>query len=463
MPVRKQGGGKQAMKRLAAGIIVVALIGAIELTPGPGQRAEAAGAPVVMAVIGDYGGGTYGQQQVADLVDTWDVDFITTTGDNVYSADAAVPFQALDKKVGKYYHEYIYPYTGNFGNGSPTQTNRFFPALGNHDWGDPGVPLLNCSGNSCSGAWANYFNLPGNERYYDVRQGNLHLFVIDDYYKEPDGNKANSVQGRWLQNALAASDAEWKIVVNHFPPYSSAGSSQRIQWPFAEWGADVLLSGHHHVFERIQKGSMLYFVNGLGGQGKGKISGPAISGSKKRYNAEYGAMRLTADDAQLKIDFVNVKGAVIDSTTMQANGVPVDPPPNPAGDVFDATNWSGTGPYDVPAPDTRVDYPAQNGSATGDVSVGGTASHGVGVRHVEIVIRNTQNNRYWNPLTQSWQAKFIKFGVYASPRGWKNVQWSHTIPANKIGQGQFRVRAWARSYTGSGDDTGSNVVKFSVT
>jgi hypothetical protein len=82
---------------------------------------------------------------------------------------------------------------------------------------------------------------------------------------------------------------------------------------------------------------------------------------------------------------------------------------------------------------------------------------------VEIVIRNTQNNRYWNPLTQTWQTQFMKFGVYASPRGWKNVQWSYRLPGNQIGPGQFLVRAWARSYTGSGDNTGSNIVNFSAT
>ncbi len=452
------------MKRLLIGVLGVAMIAAIALTPSNSSRAEAAGAPVVMAVIGDYGGGRIGEQQVADLIDTWNVDLITTTGDNVYSADSADPFEALERKIGKYYSDYIYPYTGRFGNGSPTRTNRFFPALGNHDWGDPGVPLLNCNNNgSCSGPWRDYFNLPGNERYYDVRRGDLHLFVVDDYYLDPDGNSANSTQGQWIKNKMAASDAEWKIVVNHFPPYSSTGSAQRMRWPFESWGADVMLSGHHHIFERIQQGSMLYYVNGLGGHGKGSIARPALPGSKKRYNAEYGAMRITATDAQLKIDFVNVKGAVIDSTTLNADGGNPPPPPPPQnGDVFDATDWPGGGPYDAPPPTTRVGYPSQNATVSGDVVVGGTASHSVGVRHIEVVIRNTNNNLYWNPLTEKWQSKFIKFGVYASPRGWKNVTWSYTLPGNKVSASSLRVKAWARSYTGSGDNTGSNAVTFRV-
>ena len=462
------------MKRLLLAVLATALVAAVTLTPPKSPPVEAAGSPVVMAVIGDYGGGKAGEQQVADLIDTWNVDFITTTGDNVYSADNAVPFQALERKIGKFYHEYIYPYRGNYGNGSPTGKNRFFPALGNHDWGDPGVPLLSCQNGSCSGPWRDYFSLPGNERYYDVRQDDLHLFVIDDYYLDPDGNSPNSKQGRWLRDSLAASNAEWKIVVNHFPPYSSNGSTSRMQWPFADWGVDVMMSGHHHVYERIEKGSMLYFVNGLGGHGRGGLSNTSVSGSKKRYNTEYGAMRLTATAAQLKIEFVNTRGAIIDSRTLTADGANPNPPapdpdpapnppnPDPNADVFDATTWPANGPYDAPPPRTTIGYPAEGADIAGNAVIGGTASHSLGVRHVEIVVKNTQTGQYWNPLTEKWQAKFMRFGVYASPRGWKNVTWSHSINGNNIGPGEFLVRAWARSFTGSGDNVGSEVVRFTA-
>ena len=36
------------------------------------------------AVIGDFGSGNQDEQDVADLVESWDVDFIITTGDNYY-------------------------------------------------------------------------------------------------------------------------------------------------------------------------------------------------------------------------------------------------------------------------------------------------------------------------------------------------------------------------------------------
>jgi hypothetical protein len=52
----------------------------------------------------------------------------------------------IDRNIGRYYSDFIYPYvastpptpsSGQFGNGSPTGTNRFFPTPGNHDWADP--------------------------------------------------------------------------------------------------------------------------------------------------------------------------------------------------------------------------------------------------------------------------------------------------------------------------------------
>jgi len=39
----------------------------------------------------------------------------------------------LDNECGKYFHNWIKPYNGSYGSGS-LDINRFFPALGNHDW-----------------------------------------------------------------------------------------------------------------------------------------------------------------------------------------------------------------------------------------------------------------------------------------------------------------------------------------
>lgn len=299
--------------------VICAAVGVIGST-GIGVFGSSDGAQaddeVTFAIIGDFGSGSDSERRVAELVGSWNPSFVTTTGDNVYSAETAAGWTALENKVGEFYHDYIYPYRGNRGPGSPTGTNRFFPALGNHDWGDPGTPLLTCEDQNCSGAWLEYFELPGNGRYYDYRDGPVHIFVLDDYYLEPDGHFADSTQADWLRATMGASDAPWKIVLTHFAPFQSTNGGHRsIQWPFAEWGASMVVSGHSHLYERLEINGLTYVVNGLGGAGGSPIRGH-LDGSKVQYNAEYGAMRLVATDSQLISEFINTSGEVVDRAVL---------------------------------------------------------------------------------------------------------------------------------------------------
>src|SRR5882672_2775641 len=169
---------------------------------------------VRFAVIGDYGLNNSTERDVADLVKSWNPDFVITVGDNNYPYGAA---STIDANIGKYYHNFIFPYTGAYGNGATT--NRFFPSLGNHDWYTAGAtPYLD------------YFVLPNNERYYDFVQGPVHFFAVDSDPNEPDGNTSTSVQGNWLMNRLNTSTDPWKLVYFHHPPYSSGATHGSTPW-----------------------------------------------------------------------------------------------------------------------------------------------------------------------------------------------------------------------------------------
>ena len=205
---------------------------------------------VRFAVIGDYGSGNSAEQAVADMVKSWEPDFIITTGDNNYNDGAA---DTIDEHIGQFYHEYIYPYVGTYGPGA--DINRFFPTLGNHDWNTPDAqPYLD------------YFTLPGNERYYDFVWGPVHFFALDSDSNEPDGNTVDSLQAFWLRTGLVASEQPWNIVYLHHTVLSSGmhGSMDEVQWPFREWGASAVLFGHDHLYERIVHEGFPYFVNGAG-------------------------------------------------------------------------------------------------------------------------------------------------------------------------------------------------------
>lgn len=87
-----------------------------------------------------------------------------------------------------------------------------------------------------------------------MRRGALEFFLLDSDPHEPDGNQANSTQGRWLKEALAMPSARWKLVAFHHPPYSTGmhGGSPTIRWPFKACGATAVLSNHDHHYERIR-------------------------------------------------------------------------------------------------------------------------------------------------------------------------------------------------------------------
>jgi hypothetical protein len=257
---------------------------------------------VRFAVIGDYGTAGEPLAAVAAMIDSWEVDLIITTGDNNYPLGEA---RTIDENIGQYFHEYIFPYQGEYGPG--TEANRFFPSMGNHDWySDSGGPYLD------------YFTLPGNERYYDFQWDFIHFFVLSSDWAEPDGIGQRSEQAAWLEEALAASTAPWKIVYFHHAPYSSGyyGDIAHMQWPFNDWGASVVISGHNHHYERLLIDDLPYFVNGLGGGARYPIYTPR-AGSEVRYRARHGAMLVDATPTQMTFQFINVEGEVIDNYTIE--------------------------------------------------------------------------------------------------------------------------------------------------
>lgn len=259
---------------------------------------------IVFAVIGDYGLAGKDEADVAALIKSWQPDFIITTGDNNYPNGEA---GTIDANIGQYFHEYIKPYHGDYGVGS-LDVNRFYPLLGNHDWHTRDArPYLE------------YFTLPGNERYYDFEWGPVHFFAIDSSSTEPDGISPSSRQAMWLKEKLTASTASWRVVYLHHPPYSSGsnhGSIEPLRWPFAEWGAALVLAGHDHVYERLAVDGLVYVINGLGGNERYGF-GTYLPESIVRYRDDFGALRVTATPREMIFEFITRAGEVVDEYTLQ--------------------------------------------------------------------------------------------------------------------------------------------------
>ncbi len=263
-------------------------------TPTPVPASPTPWQPTVrFAVIGDFGYAGLAEAAVARLVHSWQPDFILTVGDNNYPDGVEDTVQA---NVLQYY-------------GDDIRAGRFYPALGNHDWHEGHIT-----------AYLRYLRPPGGRRYYDFAVGPVHIFVLDSCGQEPDGITADSAQARWLREGLAAAREPWKIVVLHHPPYSSArhGSTKALQWPFAAWGAQAVIAGHDHVYERIMRDGIVYLVDGLGGvPGPYKFRPTPVPGTAVRYRESYGALQVTADARHLRFEFINIEGRVVDRYEMR--------------------------------------------------------------------------------------------------------------------------------------------------
>ena len=289
---------------------------------------------VKFAIIGDYGAFSVDGQQypacgsqcptcvvrgtsmpcvqaVADLVDSLDVDFIVTAGDNNYGGAGD-----FDVNVGQFYGDYI---------SESFATNRFFPTVGNTDYAGNPVATLN--------AYYNFFTFPngiGNRDYYDFVKDNIHFFVLNSDQRStslgncnpagrPFNDPCSGVQDDWLRNGLQNSEEDLNVVLLHHPPYVSttgaAGGTARMQWPFSAWGADVVIGGHWHHYERLEIEDVLYFVNGLGGSRISAV-GPPRAGSMLRFSSNQGAQIIEMEGKRVSFTFIDIEGVVRDSYTL---------------------------------------------------------------------------------------------------------------------------------------------------
>ncbi len=275
---------------------------------------------VKVALIGDFGAAALGptyeinEGAVADLVKSWDepnnqLDAILTVGDNNYPDGLQVD---IETNVGQFYGGYIDGHPDFLGG-----DNRFIPAIGNHDYGTsdcnlPGTPEPHL----------NYYNLPGNELYFDYVIGNVHFFVLDSDCHQPAGASVFSEQADWLEATMTNSTAPWKIVYFHHAPYTSGPDNDGIgtlRWDFKDWGATAVIGGHYHYYERLEIDGLAYFVNGSGGTDL-HVLNPQIPGSQLLYNEKHGAMQMTFSATEANFKFINIDDQTIDDYTITIDG-----------------------------------------------------------------------------------------------------------------------------------------------
>jgi len=143
----------------------------------------------------------------------------------------------------------------------------------------PGTPIYPALGNHehASSFYFDHFHLPGNERWYAVRDiPGLRFIVLDagSAISPATSTAPASDQYSWLQRELSAdaSPDAWTVVIFHYPLYSTGhhGSDEKhlvsVLTPlFVKYGVDAVFSGHDHDYERLTVDGIRYIVTGGGG------------------------------------------------------------------------------------------------------------------------------------------------------------------------------------------------------
>ena len=184
------------------------------------------------------------------------------------------------------------------------------------------VPLYPSLGNHENNAkhYFNYFSLPTTvESWYSFDYGNAHFVVLDS-------NTESEEQVEWLVEDLETSDATWKFVSFHHPPFTAGGNyytKNRIRLKnllhpiFEKQGVDIVFNGHDHNYERSRpivskqgEAPVTYIVNGNGGTPLRYIGKREWTVVAKRV---FGYTRVDIDGERLELHGKTIDGEVIDS------------------------------------------------------------------------------------------------------------------------------------------------------
>jgi 3',5'-cyclic AMP phosphodiesterase CpdA len=246
--------------------------------------------------MGDFGSGTQSQREVAAEIVRMGrarpFDFGLTFGDNFYPSG----MKGVDDPRWHDWWENLYGPLGI----------TFYPCLGNHEWYSDDGAAAEIAYHSPT--WK--FPSP----YYTFTAGPVQFFAIDT-------TEISEAEALWLDQAIAASTARWKVVYGHHPifaPERNAKSGnymaymQSRLWPLLKGRVDAYLCGHQHAMAHMApQDGVHFFMSGGGGAPLGKVStkAPGTEFAESRF----GFLTLDADAAKLTITIFDTDGKPFDS------------------------------------------------------------------------------------------------------------------------------------------------------
>ncbi len=236
----------------------------------------------------------------SDLILQHDVQAVLALGDLQYSVGEVAAFQSsFAKSWGRF-------------------KDILFPVPGNHDY------------DTADGA--GYYAYLGDRagdpaRGYDSFDlGDWHVVALNSNCSEVGGCDAGSKQVRWLEADLESHPSTCLLAYWHHPRFSSGmhGSRKVYQdfWDVLDRaGADVVLAGHEHDYERFAPqspsgdldaaGGARAFVVGTGGVALRPIGDPQPN--SEMFASEFGVLFLDLGPLKYEWSFVTPAGDTLDS------------------------------------------------------------------------------------------------------------------------------------------------------
>jgi hypothetical protein len=292
----------------AAGTIIGADV-AFATPSDPTVRVAAAGDiacdPTYIAFNGGAGTPTECQQKsVSDAIIAGSYDAVLPLGDEQYNSGTAKQFAAS--------------YDPSWGRLKAIS----HPVVGNHEYGSPGAAPYFAYFGAAAGD-------PG-KGYYSYDLGSWHMVALNSNCDRIPGCGPGSPEETWLKSDLAAHPARCTLAYWHHPRFSSgqAGDATAMDAIWSDLvaaGAEVVLAGHDHEYERFEPlgasgrvdavSGIREFVVGTGGKNHMRFKTIEAT-SVARDSTSFGFLELALGDGVYSWRFVSVPaGGFSDSGT----------------------------------------------------------------------------------------------------------------------------------------------------
>jgi hypothetical protein len=196
------------------------------------------------------------------------------------------------------------------------------PVVGNHEY-------LTSGGTGCdtTGRASGYFSYFGSragsigQGYYSYDVGTWHLIALNSNCTQAGGCSSSTPQGKWLAADLAAHRNACILAYWHIPLFSSGGrasSNSKSLWTaLYNAGADVILNGHDHIYERFAPQTpagaadnargLREFIVGTGGANHTALS-TLFANSEVRNTNTFGILKLTLHASSYDWQFIPAAG-----------------------------------------------------------------------------------------------------------------------------------------------------------